>query len=196
MRQNFVFDLDELQRLACNRLAGRRHRRDRMPVIERLLARDHVAGKIAEIDHHLTDGNEFARHLREVVACNDRFHPGQRFGSRRVDRLDPRVRVRTPEHHAVELAWQIDVGAKSRPAGHPVHAVRTDRPRTDDLGRLLLELEHRRHVSAPPHFRCGIEHGLDDLVVPRTAAQIASKPIAHFGFAGIGIAFQKRARRD
>ena len=47
VREHLVIDLDQLQRLLGDRLAGGGDGRDRMAVVERLLARHRVAGHVA-----------------------------------------------------------------------------------------------------------------------------------------------------
>src|SRR4029077_14572116 len=42
----------------------------------------------------------------------------------------------------------------------------------------------------------GIEHRLDNLVVPGAAAQVAREPVAHLFLGRIGVALEERLRRD
>ena len=149
VRQHLVVDPDQLERLARDRIRGRGDRRHGVAVIERLLARHHVAGHVAEIDDQLARGGVFDRHFREVVAGDHRLDPGQRLGRRGVDRDHPGMGVGAPEHPAEELARQVDVRAVAGAAGHLVHAVGADRARADDLEVLVLVLEHRGHDQPP-----------------------------------------------
>src|SRR4030095_15833893 len=48
----------------------------------------------------------------------------------------------------------------------------------------------------PPHFTGGIEHRLDNLVVPGAAAQVPRQPVAHLFLGRVEIALQQRFRRD
>ena len=145
VRQDLVIDLDELDGLARDGVRGRGDRGDRMAVIEHLLARHHIARDIAEIDDQLARGGIFDRHFREVVAGDDRLDALERLRLVGADGEHACMCVRAPEHAAVELARQVDVGAVARAAGDLVDPVRADRPRADDLEVLVLVFEHRRH---------------------------------------------------
>src|ERR1700722_7905011 len=51
-------------------------------------------------------------------------------------------------------------------------------------------------MSGPSHFLCGRQHRANDLVVAGAAAQVAGEPVAHLGFARVGIAVQQRLGGD
>ena len=129
VRQHLVLDFDELERLARNRGAGRRHGRHRMAVIKDLFARHDVARHIPVVDHQLARRNRFRRHVFEVIASQNGFDTGQGLGLRRVDGLEPRMGMRAAQHPADQHAGQRQVGAKPGAARHLIHAVRTNRPR-------------------------------------------------------------------
>ena len=145
MRQHLVIDLDQSGRAPRDGVRGSGHGGDRVAVIEHLLARHHVPGHVAEIDDQLAGGGEFDRHLGKVVAGDHGLDALERLGLVGADGEHPRMGVGAPDHAAVELSRQVDVGAVARAAGDLVDSVGADRPRADDLEILVLVFEHRRH---------------------------------------------------
>ncbi len=133
VRQHLVVDLDQLQRLTCDRLARRRDGGHGMALEEGLLARQHVAHDVAVVDQHLAGRDELRGLILEVVPCHDGLDASESQSLGRVNRLDAGVGVRRAQHLAHELAGHLEVGAVERPARHLVGAVRTNRPRADDV---------------------------------------------------------------
>ena len=131
VRQHFVVDLDQRQRLVGDRLAGGRHGGDRMALIEHLLARHDVARHVPEIlrDAFRADVLEFL--LGEVRGGHHGLDAGQRLRLRGIDRSDARVSVRRAQDAADQHARHRQIGAV---LGHPRdlrHAIRTNRPRSN-----------------------------------------------------------------
>ena len=145
VRQDLVVDLDQLERRLRDRLARRRHRRDRMAVVERLLARHGVAGHVAV--------GRAGLDLREIVARHHRLDAGKLLGGRDVDRLDARMRMRAAQDLSDQHAGQVEVGAELGAPGHLVDAVVLDRRGADDLELLVgveaALLQNCRHDQAP-----------------------------------------------
>jgi hypothetical protein len=145
VRKNFVLDFDQLERSLCNRLARRRHCRDRMAVIERLLARHGVSGHVAVRRARLD--------LREVGARHHRLDAGEFLGRRDVDRPDARMRMRAAQNLSDQHAGQVEVGAELGAPRHLVNAVMLDRGGADDLELLVRVeaalLQDSRHDQAP-----------------------------------------------
>jgi len=133
VRQDFVVDLDQRKRLGGDLRGGRGHRGDGMAVIERFLACHHVARHVAQVRLHLAGGHDLVGLLGEVLGGDDRLDPMQGLGLRRVNRLDPSVRVRAAEDLADELARHVEVGAEPRTARHLVGAVRAVGASSDPL---------------------------------------------------------------
>src|SRR4029453_17909176 len=106
--------------------AGRGDGGHRVALVEGLLPGHHVPHHVPVVHHHLAGGDELRRLVREVGPGDDGLDAGQRLRLGRVDRYDPRVRVRAAQDAADELAGQVVVGPEAGPARHLVHAVRAD----------------------------------------------------------------------
>ena len=133
VRQHAVAHVDELERLARDRVGGRRHGRHGMAVVERLLARHDVARDVAQVHLHLAGRDDAVLLLAEIGRGDDRLHAGQRGRPRHVDRLDDGMGVRAAQDAAHELARHVPVGAEARAAGDLVGAVGAAGTRADDL---------------------------------------------------------------
>src|SRR4029077_17671263 len=68
-----------------------------------------------------------------VLMREDRLHAGHGLRFRHVDRLDARVRMRTPQHLRVEHARQLHVVRVLRAPGDPLASVDARRRVPDDL---------------------------------------------------------------
>ena len=132
VRQHFVVDLDQLQRLARRFGIDRGDRRNRVSVVQRAAARHAVL-------EHVEHAAVAFRQVRQIGAGDDRFDAFQLFGFRRIDLLDLRVRVRRAQHEPDELPGRERIGAVTRAPGDLIHAVGTRRPRADDLEFLIRE---------------------------------------------------------
>jgi hypothetical protein len=146
VRQHLVLDCDQLQRLGGDRFAHRCYRSDRVPFVERLLARHHVARHVAVVDHHLAGRNECGRQIGEIGRGDHRLHAGQRQRLRRVDRLDAGVRMGAAQHLADQHVRHTDVGAEPGAAGDFVDPVGAQWPRSHDLEQPLVQSLHRNVV--------------------------------------------------
>ena len=142
MRQDLVFDIDELERLLRRIGIDRGDRRHGMAVIERLLARHAV-------DQHVIHGLIAIGEIRQIRAGDDRLHAGKLLGLRRVDLDDLGMRMRRTQHAAYELARRESIGAVTRTARHLVNAVGTQRPGADDFEFLAGKTGVISHVQAP-----------------------------------------------
>jgi hypothetical protein len=125
VRQHLVVDLDERERVARDRLAGRRDRGDGVALIERLVARHDVAADVAQVDLHLAGRDDLVGLRREVLAGHHRLDTGQRLGGRGVDRPDHGMGVRAAQHLADQLSRHVEVGAEARATGDLVGTVGT-----------------------------------------------------------------------
>src|SRR4051795_9441287 len=54
----------------------------------------------------------------------------------------------------------------------------------------------RPRALGPAHLGSRIQHCANDLVVAGAAAQVAGKPVAHFGFGWVRVALEQRLRGD
>ena len=133
VRQHLVVDRDQRQRLVGNSLAGGRDRRDRMALIEYLLARHDVARHMPEIlrDAFRADILEFL--LREIRGGHHGLDAGQSRRLRGIDRSDARMGVRRAQNAADQHARHRQIGAVLRNPRHLRHAVRANRPRSNPL---------------------------------------------------------------
>ena len=153
-RQHVVLDGDRLGGLFGLPQGGRRHRGDRVAVIERLVLRHHVARQVGEVGRGLARLGDADRRRREVRAGDHGLDAGHRFRLRGVDREDARVRVRAAHELRVQHAGQRQVGAVVGVAGDLVQPVVTDRPRAQDLVRAVafgaVLAVRVCHVPSPP----------------------------------------------
>ena len=139
MRQNFVFHLDQLHRLFGDGIAGGRNRGNRMAVIQHVFARHHVARDIAEIDHQFARCRMFNRHVREVVARDDRLYTGQCLGGGDVYRQNIGAGMRAAQHTADQLSRQADIRCIAGTTRDLVNGIAArGRVGTDDLEIFFL----------------------------------------------------------
>ncbi len=138
VRQNGVVDFDQPRRLLRNGGGGRGHGGDCVAVVERFVARDHIAGQVIPTQgdhaHEFVGGCE----LRKVRAGDDGFDAGQ--GERFIDvnGINARVCMGTAHHTTVDHVSELQVGAEIGPAGHFVDAVRPHWPRANEAVAVLL----------------------------------------------------------
>ncbi len=166
VREHLVLHVDELQRAPGDRHARGGHRRDRVALVERLLARHHVPDDVLVVHHHLAGRDELRGLVGEIVPGDHGLDAGQRLGLRRVDRDDARVGVRAPQHPPDQLARQVEVGAEAGATRHLVDAVGANRAGSDV--RLRRPVRHR------------LGHGYPFLIVAAasiTALTILSYPV-------------------
>jgi hypothetical protein len=127
VRQHLVVHLDPAQRFVGDLPGRRRHGRDGVAVVEHLVAREDVAGQVAEVRGRLPHERLLRRDLRQVGRRRDRLDAFERLGRADVDAEDPGVRVGTaqdlPPEHAGEREVRGEVGA----AGDLVDAVVSNR---------------------------------------------------------------------
>ncbi len=130
--QHLVVDLDQLEGVGRDFVRYRRHRRDRVTHIERLLARHDVAAVEAQV-LDAEGGRLVPWELDEVLADHDGLHAGQRQGLVEVDGPDAGMGVRAAQDLAPEHAGQGEVGSEGSTSRHLVDAVGPRRPLADPL---------------------------------------------------------------
>ena len=133
MRQHFVVDRDQRQRLVGDRLAGRRHRGHGMALIERLLARHDIARHMPEILRDTFRANILELLLWEVRGGHHGLDAGQRGRLRGIDRANARMGVGRAQDAADQHTRHRQVRAVLREPRHLRHAVRTNRPGPNPL---------------------------------------------------------------
>ena len=132
--QDFVIDVDQVQRLLRRSGIGRRHSRDHVPLVEGLLTGDDVAAVEAVVDHRPFGlVGELGGDLRHIGGGHDRLDSGQVERAAGVYRPNPGVRVRTAEQLAVKHGWQVNVRAVPGPSGHFVRPVVPNGARSNDV---------------------------------------------------------------
>jgi hypothetical protein len=124
---------DALRRLAGDLDRRCRHRCNRVALVESLLVRESVVARVAHVEDDFAAKRDACGVLRDVRAGNDRLDTRHSFGGSGVDGHNARVSMRAPKEHAVQHAWQREVGSVVRPAGDLIHSVVTDRTRADVL---------------------------------------------------------------
>ena len=130
--QHLVVDLDQLEGVGRDSVRYRRHRRDRVTHIERLLARHDVAAVEAQV-LDAEGGRLVPWELDEVLADHDGLHAGERQGLVGVDGPDAGMGVRAAQDPAPEHAGQGEVGSEGSTSRHLVDAVGPRRPLADPL---------------------------------------------------------------
>ncbi len=137
VRQHLVVDLDERQRLLGDGPTGGRDGRDRVALVEHLLAGHDVAGHVPEVLRHplRPDIGEFL--LREVDGGHHRLDAGQRRGLRDIDGANAGMGVRRAQDAPGQHAGHGQIGAVLRPPRHLRDAIRPYRAGSDplELGR-------------------------------------------------------------
>ena len=133
VRQHLVIHHDQRQRLLGDRRTDRRHRRHRMALIQRLLARHDVARHMPHVLRHTIRPDISELLLRQIRRRHHRLHARQRQRLGHIDAADPRMRMRAAQHPPIQHPRQDQVGAILRPASHLRHTIRPDRPRADDF---------------------------------------------------------------
>ena len=183
--QHLVVHRDQLQGPDGGVLVDRRHSRHAVADIAHL-----VGGQGRLIggpgDHAVGPGQIRAGHHREDA--------GQGLGGAGVDGADARVGVRRAQDLAVGHARQAQVVGVEGLAGGLGDGVGLAPPgpeHQEALGRLA---EAQRHPAV--HALGGHAHGLDDLGVARTAAEVAREGLADRLLAGVGVTLQQRLGRE
>ena len=154
--EHLVLHLDQVERFLRRVGVGCRHGGDRMSLVKGFVVREDGSREVAEAHH------EVLAHVHEPVVGpwqigvgHDRHHTGMGGGTLGVDRLDPRVGVRTAQDLPMQKSWKLDVGPVDRPPGDLIGAVVTDRSRPYYL-ELALDL--------------GFGHGCHDIHLYRVRA--------------------------
>ena len=133
VRQHFVIDFDQFQRLGGDGRRGRGDGGDSVSLIEDFLARHDVARHVPEIQGDALGADVIEFLLRKIRRSDHRLDAGQPQRFCGVDRADTRMRMRRAQDYAPQHARQREVGAilgKSRYLGH---AVGTNRTGADDF---------------------------------------------------------------
>ena len=117
-RQRLVIDLDQLERvLGGVSVLGHDHRDDVADVAHHVLGDAVIGGDLqVRVGEQPGAGGRLDRAVRVGVGV-DGDHPGRRRRRARVDRPDPGVGVRAPEHGGVHHAGQRQVVGVGRRAG-------------------------------------------------------------------------------
>ncbi len=106
--KRLVHDVDQLQRFVGRVLVHRRHRRHAITDVADLVHAERILVS--------RPGDDAVQH-RHVAPRHHRAHTLQRQSFRRVDRLDPRVRMRAPQDLRVQHPRQRDVVGVDGAAG-------------------------------------------------------------------------------
>ena len=133
MRQHFVIDFDQLQRLGGNRRRGRGNRSQRVSFVQHFFTRHDVARHVPEILRHALRAEIFKFVIRQIGRRNHAFDARQFERLAGVNFLDACMRVRRTQDFAPQHARQVVVSAVLRGAGKLGYAVRTIRAGADDL---------------------------------------------------------------
>ena len=141
-RQNFVLDVDQLDRFFSDMDCVGGDASDRMPFVEDFFFRQHIGTEVPHVDRAFAEFDDSVALLRQIGVRHDRPHAGQCFRLGRVDRLNIRVSVRAAKHRPVEQSGQLGVGAVSGAAGDFIDAVVTDRSSSDDFVFGLFSSSH------------------------------------------------------
>ena len=142
VRQYLVLDLDQVKRLLGDPRFGRRDGRDRVALIEHLVARHAVARQVAEVHRPLADKRFLGRDFRKIRRRDNGLDARQGQRLLRVDRLDPGMRVRAALDLGPDHAGHRHVGAEIGAPDDLFDPVRTHRPCADDFQRGLIEIRH------------------------------------------------------
>src|SRR5262249_21833112 len=121
---------------------------------------------------------------RQLLGCTD------------VNGADARVRVRTSQDLADELAGHGEIGAELGAASHLVNAVWAIRAMADVLELGAWIFDFFLHGSGSSQLGGGVEHRAHYLVVAGAAAEIACQPVAHFRLGRIRLSFEQRLGGD
>ena len=131
--QDFVLDLDQLDRVLGDVVVGRGDGGHGVALVEHLVRGDHVVQHPVELGRALAGVDHFVGGAGEIGVGDHGEHAVERFGLGRVDADDSRVRVRAAQDAAGEHPRQVQVGAVLGRAGDLVHAVVPDRAGADDV---------------------------------------------------------------
>ena len=192
MRQHVVFHVDQRQRLIGDRLGGGGdggHARGlrTAPSSRAMQFSDRSRKFIGP-----SPTNASSDGMSGKVRCrHDSLHARQRLGLARVDRYDPRMRVRRAQDLAPQHARGPRIGREHRAAGDLVDAVGTDGTGADDF-QTGIDVVHP--TVSPRRFGGGVHHRANDLVVAGATAQVAGQPVARLGFGRVRIVVEQRLR--
>ena len=204
-RQLLAGDPDERGRLLGRVRSLGGDRRDRLAVVLRLADGE---------DRAVAPLRPEARHrLRQVRGGHDEPDAGHGQGRARVDRPDPGARRIERDELDVEHVVEVEVGDVRLLAGHALDAA--DPAPATCRHAPSLRCDARRSASmrdprSPDRWRArariaaaaGLadrgrrEHRLDDLLVPRAAAQVAGEPFLDLGARRVRGVREQRLRRD
>ena len=178
--QHLVVNIDQPQSFLRDVGAGRRHRRHRVALVQRLLMSEvvlrHHAGSapVRVVDVPLLDD-------RKVDGGGHGFDAGEREGPGRVDGAYPGMSIWATEHLAVKQARQLDIGGVPGAARHLVQAVLPDRPGAQDARRAFSRTSGigcDRHADPPYAFDPPMDRRPTNRgIVPRSARARLSSTI-------------------
>jgi hypothetical protein len=146
--QHLVVDANRREGALGGGPAGRGHGGDGVAVVEHLVAGQHVAGEIPEVERGLGALGCLGGEIGKVGRGDDRLHPLDRERGLHVDGADPCVGVRAAQDLAVEHAREAQVRAEGRSPRHLVDAIRPDRPGPDGPVAGLAHLCPRSSAAA------------------------------------------------
>ena len=176
--QHFVFDLDQPRRFLGNVHRIGRHRRNGVAGVEHLVIGEHVLVEVVPVNNPFTQIPGAVIGRRHIGVGAHSVHPRDLGGLGGVDRNDPRVRVRAPEHVALQQPGELDVSPVASPAGHLVGAIVSDRSGADHvvIGQSAL-FDQSLVAGRPPGKRLNAElavfDGRHQLVTPSAACWTA-----------------------
>ena len=155
-RQNLVIYLYQLDGFLGDVRVGRGDAGNGVPLVQRLVRRQHVVAQPLEACRALAQVNHRIAVACEVGVGYDSRHAGQRLGGRGVYALDARVRVRASQNLAVQQPGCVEVRAVQRASRNLVCPVVSHGARADDIESLRrqhhvwLVVQSLSHESKPP----------------------------------------------
>jgi hypothetical protein len=123
--QRLIGDVDAAGRVACDVERRRRDGRDGMAMIERFVMCQQVVSDIVKVVCAFTD-RELGGGFWNILSSDHCLDARPGFRRRGVNGHDPRVRMRTAQHEAIQHAGQRKVRAVIGTAGHFVQSVVPD----------------------------------------------------------------------
>ena len=149
VRQHFIIDFDQPQRLLGDRLAGRGDGGDGVALVEDLLARHDVARHVPVIHGDTLGADILELLLGEVRGRDHRLDAWQRLRFRGIDRADTRMGVRRAQDLAPQHSRQREVSAVLGKTRHLRHAVGPHRAGADDFEFFFGVIDRGRHDQLP-----------------------------------------------
>ena len=187
--ERLVLDLDGVEGVVGDRIGCRQHARHSVADVARLRHCERIVGRVLHVGRdrprawHRAGPGRF-----EIGAAVDGHDARHRRRRTHVDTEDPCVGVRAAEHRQVQRAGEDEVVGVLRLAGEQRRIFAAQHPGADDTLCAFLGDGHWRH----PVGRS--QHRLDDVVVPRAAAEVALEPHPDLVFGGMRVLVEQPDR--